>query len=223
MTRRVVQLAAFILLMALILFFSASTIAWAGAWVFLILYLMMIATNALILVPRGTDLAEERGKIAENVPQWDRILSPTMMIFGLLGSLLVAGLDFRYNWTSPLPGWLAWLGGMGVVVGFGLGSWAMITNRFFSTYVRIQTDRGHTVVTDGPYQIVRHPGYLGSLIMLPSIPLLLDSLWAFIPAVLGIVLLCIRTSLEDQLLQRELPGYVDYSRRVRFKLIPFIW
>jgi protein-S-isoprenylcysteine O-methyltransferase Ste14 len=101
--------------------------------------------------------------------------------------------------------------------------WAMWTNRFFSSHVRIQTDRGHYVVTDGPYRFVRHPGYAGAIVWVPATALLLGSLYALIPAAITIVLIIIRTYLEDVTLQKELPGYADYARKTRFRLVPRIW
>jgi protein-S-isoprenylcysteine O-methyltransferase Ste14 len=99
----------------------------------------------------------------------------------------------------------------------------MWTNRFFSSTVRIQTDRGHEVVEGGPYRFMRHPGYVGAILLVTSISLVLGSLWALIPAGVVAVLLIIRTCLEDITLQRELTGYADYARRVRFRLVPGIW
>jgi protein-S-isoprenylcysteine O-methyltransferase Ste14 len=101
--------------------------------------------------------------------------------------------------------------------------WAMWTNNFFSSRVRIQTDRGQYVVQEGPYSFVRHPGYLGVLFWQPSIPLSLGSLWGLIPACLAVISIIIRTYLEDRMLQKELPGYSDYTRKVRYRLIRGIW
>jgi protein-S-isoprenylcysteine O-methyltransferase Ste14 len=104
-----------------------------------------------------------------------------------------------------------------------LSVWAMASNRFFSGTVRIQADRGHTVVDGGPYGFVRHPGYLAWCISAPAIPLMLGSLWALIPSLLGMCALVLRTSLEDRTLRKELPGYEDYARRVRYRLLPGVW
>ena len=109
------------------------------------------------------------------------------------------------------------------MLGYAFSSWALIVNRFFSGTVRIQTERGHHVVTDGPYRIIRHPGYAGSLLGYVFIPILLDSLWAFIPAVLLIIVMFIRTASEDSTLQTELPGYAEYAEKTRYRLIPGIW
>ena len=107
--------------------------------------------------------------------------------------------------------------------GFAWGSYALITNRYFSGMVRLQTDRGHQVVTGGPYRFMRHPGYAGAILTYIAIPLFLDSVWAFLPVVLFLIVVVVRTRLEDNFLQAELPGYKEYAQKVRYRLIPGIW
>jgi protein-S-isoprenylcysteine O-methyltransferase Ste14 len=136
---------------------------------------------------------------------------------------LTAGLDARFGPSADfsLPIELAAL--VVILAGYALGSYALMENRFFSGMVRIQTDRGHRVVSSGPYTWVRHPGYAGALLTYLATPLLLDSVWAFLPVVLLLIVLVVRTRLEDQTLQAELPGYSEYARRVRYRLLPGIW
>ena len=104
-----------------------------------------------------------------------------------------------------------------------IGVWSMAANAFFSMIVSIQKDRGHTVVTDGPYRYVRHPGYAGSILFTIATPLVLGSLWAFIPCGLAAALFVVRTALEDRTLQEELPGYKEYAQQTRYRLLPGIW
>jgi protein-S-isoprenylcysteine O-methyltransferase Ste14 len=111
----------------------------------------------------------------------------------------------------------------GIVLGYGFSSWALIENRFFSGTVRIQTERGHHVVSTGPYRIVRHPGYTGGLFGYFLIPLLLDSLWAWIPTILLGIIMVIRTALEDKTLLDELPGYREFAQKTKYRLLPGIW
>jgi len=136
---------------------------------------------------------------------------------------LVVGLDMRFGWTRELGA--AWhvAGAVVFAVGLGLFGWAMITNAYFSTAVRIQVDRGQTVCRNGPYRFVRHPGYAGALLQSLGIPFLLGSLWALIPGITAAALMIIRTSLEDRMLQAELPGYRDFVQEVHYHLIPGIW
>lgn len=137
--------------------------------------------------------------------------------------IIVAGLDHRFGWSPSFSIWLNILGLALIAVGYTFASWAMIENRFFSGVVRIQLDRGHTVCDSGPYRIVRHPGYAGNILALPGIVLALGSLWTIIPAVVAVIIVVIRTALEDRTLQEELPGYLNYARGVHYRLIPGIY
>jgi protein-S-isoprenylcysteine O-methyltransferase Ste14 len=137
--------------------------------------------------------------------------------------VIVAGLDHRHGWSPTFPLWLIVLGFILVSLGYAFSAWALIENRFFSSTVRIQTDRGHVVCDSGPYRIVRHPGYAGIIPPLPGIVLALGSVWTLIPAAVALLITVIRTALEDQTLRDELPGYLEYAQRVRFRLVPGIY
>ena len=137
--------------------------------------------------------------------------------------VIVAGLDHRYNWSPEFPPWLIVTGFILISLGYAFAAWALAENRFFSSVVRIQTDRGHMVCDSGPYRLVRHPGYAGNILPLFGIVLALGSVWTLIPAAVASIITVIRTVLEDQTLQEELPGYRDYARRVRSRLIPGIY
>jgi protein-S-isoprenylcysteine O-methyltransferase Ste14 len=136
---------------------------------------------------------------------------------------IVAGLDHRFGWSPVFPTWLNILGFILILFGYAFAGWAMVENRFFSTMVRVQTDRGHRVCDSGPYRIVRHPGYAGNILALPGIVLALGSVWTIIPVIVALIISAIRTALEDQTLQEELQGYRDYVRRVRYRLIPGVF
>lgn len=110
-----------------------------------------------------------------------------------------------------------------ILAGYVIATHALIENRFFSGIVRIQADRGHRVISSGPYRIIRHPGYAGSLLVYAAAPVFLDAPWAFLPAVLLIIALIVRTALEDRTLRRELAGYEEYAQRVRYRLMPGVW
>jgi len=135
----------------------------------------------------------------------------------------VAGLDALFHWSAgfSLPVEIA---GLALIVfGYVLASYAFVENAYFSGTVRIQEERGHKVVSSGPYGWVRHPGYLGNLIASLGMPLLLDSTWAFIPVVIFGAVFFLRTSLEDRFLQGNLPGYREYAQKVHYRLVPGIW
>ena len=148
-----------------------------------------------------------------------------MSIVGIvtLCKYIVAGLDVRYGWTGGIPLWLHIVTLVIAALGYALGTWAMAANAFFSQIVRIQDDRGHTVVTDGPYQFVRHPGYVGTIAFELATPIMLGSLWALIAGVLAALLLVVRTALEDRILHKELEGYAEYAQQTRYRLLPGVW
>ena len=158
----------------------------------------------------------------EGVESWDRFLSP---LIGLGSGLipLTTGLDkvlFRF---APFDWPLKVLSLLLILAGFCLGSYALIENRFFSGMVRIQFERGHQVVSTGPYRWMRHPGYAGALLVYLVTPVFLDSRWAFLPTIVISVALIIRTALEDKTLQDKLDGYTEYARQVRYRLLPGVW
>src|SRR5262249_25800331 len=130
--------------------------------------------------------------------------------------------DGRFHWF-PLPAWVCVLGYVLLTCGFVGATWATAVNRHFEPTVRIQTDRDHAVVDQGPYAIVRHPGYAFSLPLMMGMALAMGSLWALIPAGFAVLLLIVRTRLEDATLQAEMPGYREYANRVRYRLIPGLW
>jgi protein-S-isoprenylcysteine O-methyltransferase Ste14 len=178
--------------------------------------------KAVVLLPSDQGLIEERGRKKEGIPAWDCMFS---RVYALLAPLIlvVGGLNGSFRWPPAFPLWLQGLGGVVMALAYLLFSWAMSANRFFSTLVRVQKDRGHEVVTGGLYRFVRHPAYAGSLAICLATPLLLGSAWALIPGVLTDAAIVVRTALEDRTLRQELEGYAEYARRVRFRLIPGIW
>ena len=142
---------------------------------------------------------------------------------GPVATWIVAGLDVRFGWSPQTPWLLSTVGLVVALIGQRLTVVAMRENRFFSAIVRIQRDRGHRVVDSGPYARVRHPGYTGAIIFALALPVMLGTMWAFVPSVITSLLLAVRTALEDGTLQRELEGYREYADRVRFRLVPGIW
>jgi protein-S-isoprenylcysteine O-methyltransferase Ste14 len=136
---------------------------------------------------------------------------------------VIAGLDVdRFLWSS-LDIYFAVVGLVLLSISTAIINWAMIVNRFFEPTVRIQKDRGHRVITSGPYKIVRHPGYLAGILYTLSIPLIIGSLYTFIPVGIYVFLIVVRTLLEDRTLQKELNGYPEYAKKVRYRLLPWLW
>jgi protein-S-isoprenylcysteine O-methyltransferase Ste14 len=221
--RWAVQMLAALVIFGAILFLAAGRLDWLVGWVYLGLNALTQALSAIVLIPQQAEMLSERSQVREGTKSWDRFFTPAIVIVGTLAVLITAGLDERFGWSAPIHTGL-WISGL--VLAFCsqvFVLWAMASNSFFATTVRIQNDRGHEVVRTGPYGFVRHPGYLGSIIFNLTLPLVLDSGWTLIPALLTIALIVMRTGLEDHTLQDELPGYWEYAMTVRYRLFPGIW
>ncbi len=217
--RRFMQVIMQIVLFAVLLFVSAGGLLWPWAWIYLGTYVAGVIANAFIL-PKS--VIEERGKSKENVKEWDKVIT-TLSIFPALGLFIVAGLDYRFGWSTKVSIWIQLASLVLMILGYALFVWAMVSNPFFSTAVRIQLDRDHKTATEGPYKYVRHPGYLGFIASNLATALVLGSLWALIPGAITAGLLIIRTALEDSTLHKELDGYREYAKEVKYRLIPGIW
>jgi len=222
--RTVMRLIVVLIVFPLIPMILSGDWAWWEAWAYAILNILSFVASRVLAAQRHPDLLAERARSIDlqGAKSWDKILAP-MLAFGNLLILIVAGLDRLFDWTLPFSPGTKIVALIVMLLGYLLGSWALIENRFFSGVVRIQTDRGHRVVSTGPYRLIRHPGYAGALWAYLAIPLLLDSAWAFIPALLLVGVLVLRTALEDRTLQEELPGYKEFARKTRFRLIPWVW
>lgn len=222
--RTIIRLVLVIAVFPLIPMIISGVWDWQEAWAYAIINILGFIVSRVLAARRNPDIIAERARSMElqGAKPWDKILSPALA-FGSLLILIVAGADKGFGWTTPFMPTFKLAALLVVILGYVVGSWALIENKFFSGVVRIQTDRGHRVVTTGPYRFVRHPGYAGALWTYLAMPVLFDSLWAFIPAVLLLGILVLRTSLEDRTLQAELPGYADYTQRTRYRLIPGIW
>ena len=223
--KRIIQVFLQVLLQAVVLFASAGTLRWWEAWAFIGIYLAGIAVNAFFMLRLHPETVAERGRgaAAGNTKDWDKIVGLVAVLFYLIGIFMIAGLDERFTWTGQMPllvqvaGFVVW------ALGSALFGWAMYTNTFFSSVVRIQDDRGHQVCDTGPYRVVRHPGYVGACLQSLSTPLMLGSWWALIPGVLSVLSFALRTALEERTLQDELAGYSEYAQRVRYRLLPGVW
>ena len=203
------------------LFGSAGRLDWLNAWVLLGLnFVASMATTALLW--RNPELLAERSNIKAG-ERWDKAIVGIVVLLGPVATWITAGLDTRFHWSDRMPP-LTFIGGVVVaVLAAALTAWAMRSNKFFSSVVRIQKDRGHVVVRGGPYRFVRHPGYTGMSVFTLATPLILNSRWAFAPAIGTAAVTMLRTALEDRTLHNELDGYADYARRVKYKLMPAIW
>ncbi len=205
-----------------VIFLLAGRLDYRQGWLFGIVNCAIVAL-LLLLVPELPDLMKSRAKPGTATKWWDRFF---WMLFGPLNLavVVVASLDGgRFHWTGPLP-FIVSLAAVPVyAAASGLHFWAIRANTFYSSTVSIRGQDGQTVVEDGPYRHIRHPGYAGIMGMMGSIPLLLGSIWGLAPAGGVVLLVAGRTVLEDRALKKELVGYLDYARRVRYRLVPGLW
>jgi protein-S-isoprenylcysteine O-methyltransferase Ste14 len=209
------------IVIVLLLFLLAGRWDFWQGWVYLGLILLSELLMAAIL-NRNKGLIEERLNPKEGMKTWDKvyfgITTPLYFITIVLGAL-----DARFGWTPVMPFAIYGLSVALYIVGQAIFLWARNANNYFSSVVRIQADRGQTVCKDGPYHYVRHPGYVGGFLFTITVGWILGSWWATIPQVIAALLLVWRTALEDKTLQAELPGYTEYAKETRYRLIPGLW
>ena len=206
----------------LLLFGVAGRWDWPGAWAYMALLASGMAAASYVFAKLQPGLAQERAAHWRDGKRWDR---PFLLVIGLLGPVaiqFVCGVDKRFGWSSAPPA-VQVLAGLGFAIGVAITAWAMAVNPFFSATVRIQAERGHTVVARGPYARVRHPGYAGMVLVTLASPILLGTLWGLAPAGMLVGAMVARTVLEDRTLSTELAGYAGYAARVKYRLLPGVW
>jgi protein-S-isoprenylcysteine O-methyltransferase Ste14 len=221
MIRAIVVTVALFLFLGGCLLGAAGTLSWPLAWVVLSIY---FTSKVVALVFADTEMIIERVALELGSDQVDKVLA-TLGYLGLYpGTFIVAGLDaVRFGPAIPIPDIISLMTVVVFAIGYGISTWAVLCNPFFSTFVRIQNDREHSVISSGPYALIRHPGYAGVLLAHLALPLALGSIWAVLPSILGIIFFVLRTSREDQELRDHLVGYREYQSRVRWRLIPGVW
>jgi protein-S-isoprenylcysteine O-methyltransferase Ste14 len=214
------------ILMFVALFWAAGQLDWWEGWAYIIASLLTLIVGRFYLIYTAPDQIAERMEAPqkENVKPWERILVPVIAMLGPLAAWIVAGLDVRYGWSPDLPLYIQIIALTVLFSGAVFSNWSMIVNRFYSSHVRIQTDRGHSVISSGPYSVLRrHPGYAGDILAWIAVPFFFSSYWVVIPCITVILAYIVRITLEDRTLQEELPGYKEYASRVRYRLLPGIW
>ena len=207
----------------IMLLIAAGTILWLNAWIFWLISMLFQTIDFIVLASKNPEILNERGKfVKEGTKSYDEKFVVFYLI-GVLAAMIIMGLDAaRFKWY-PLPNWGLLFGLIFILPGYVLGVWAMVSNPFFELTGRIQKEREHKVIDKGPYQFIRHPGYAGEIIMLMGTPFILQSLLGYIPIIGLIILFVIRTNLEDKTLKKELPGYKNYSKKTKYRLLPHIW
>jgi protein-S-isoprenylcysteine O-methyltransferase Ste14 len=214
-------MAAIVVIFAGFVYLDARQLGWTLGWIYLGIFIAALMINLVCLRLWNPELIKRRMRFAKFTKTWDKVWA-VLFAFAIFAIYVAAVMEARDRVSSALG--VAWLLGLTIfILGWAVAIWSMVVNPFFEKTVRIQTDHGHRVIDTGPYAYMRHPGYVGFAGWMLSTPLLLASAWAFIPALISVILLVIRTALEDRTLHAELPGYAEYASRVRFRLIPGIW
>ena len=190
-------------------------------WAYIGILVAVLVFLTLVDYRKSPDLLKERFQPAAP----GRVRWTTSRAFFVLSILqwIITGLDQRFHWSNVIPpSWV--VAGLGIfAIGWGVAAWAGSVNPFFSPAVRIQEERGHRVINAGPYAAMRHPGYLGFLLVSVASPLALNSLLALIPTVILVGNIISVTTIEDRMLRDELAGYAEYAAKVRYRLIPGVW
>jgi len=208
----------FLVVMSLLFFIPAGTWNYWQAWMFMGTLLLVATINILYLLKNDPALLERRMRMREREGQQRKIVGVSLIFFLL--SYLLPGFDQRYGW-SQMPAWVAILGDVIVVAGFLFVLWVFKTNTYTSRIVEVET--GQMVISNGPYAIVRHPMYVGAFLVYAASPLALGSYWAVLPGLMILPVLIFRILDEEKLLLRDLPGYREYTQKVKYRLLPGIW
>ncbi len=221
--RRAAQVIGGLLLIMALFFLSAGRLDLSRAWIFFGLYFVSLFFNMILFLKFNPEVISSRSEmIRGDMKWWDRLFGVFYTMF-LFIMFIVCGLDVgRFQLSSPGMEFLA-VGLVFFFVGWVFVAWAMVENKFFETTVRVQKERNHRVVSTGPYAIVRHPGYTGMILFYGCTPFIIGSLYGLIPALLLAVAFVFRTYFEDRMLYEELPGYKEYTKKVKYRLVPFIW
>lgn len=210
------------LALLLLIFLPAGTLAWWPGWIFIAVLVIAFGASALVLARVNPIIFRARSRFQEGTKAWDRALL-AMILPTMVAILPVAALDAGWFQWLPVPLWAVVVGYVAMLWGIAVTAWAQSVNPFFEPGVRIQSERYHRVIDGGPYRFVRHPGYVAAIVMFFGMALALGSVIALLPAALASALLVLRTAWEDRLLRAELPGYDDFARRVRWRLVPGVW
>jgi len=221
--RRLLRTTAGSAVYAAIAFVGAGRLDWPRGWIYGALFVAASVVGSFVVLLGNPGLLEARAKgFRQDTKPFDRVFYMMFLPLVLIYPLL-AGIDaVRLSWL-PLPWWTVYPGALLFLAGGAITTWTLVVNAYAESTVRIQADRGQTVITDGPYEIVRHPMYAGTIIGLPGGALILGSGWALAPMALIMILFVWRTALEDRALRRELAGYEDYARTTRYRLVPGVW
>jgi protein-S-isoprenylcysteine O-methyltransferase Ste14 len=221
--QQVGQFVGYFVAFGLALFLPAGTLAWLAGWIFLVLFFGFLFAINFWLFRHNPGLLQERMRLGTSDQQgWDQVLFPLLIVFFFVWLIFMSLDAVRFHW-SPVPVWLQLVGAIVLLCSFYLLFLTFRENSYLSTVVRIQEDRGHTVVCTGPYHNIRHPMYSAILVFAAGSSLLLGSWYGGLSGLILLILLARRAMLEERTLRAELPGYAAYMADVKYRLIPYIW
>lgn len=205
-----------------LVFLPVGRLDWKPGWIFIAFLVAAFGASALILARVNPSIYRARSRFQPGTKRWDLVLV-TLILLAMITEVPLATFDAaRMAWSS-MPTAFIIFGYVLLGTGIALSTWAQALNPFFEPGVRIQRERGHQVISKEPYATVRHPGYVGALMIFCGLALSLGSSWALIPAAWASLILIVRTQWEDDLLRTELEGYSEYAKRTRYRLFPGLW
>ena len=210
------------ILMCALYFLAAGSLMNYRGWIYFTIFLALSVITNGYLYSKKPELLYHRSRMKKDAKGWDKWLMPISMFTGFHFQCLIMGIDFRYGWSKISEIFIP-IGLLFFICSFAITTWAMLVNSHFETNVRIQKDRAHKVISDGPYKYVRHPGYIAFILGTFGAPLVVGSLAGIVMALLASLFIIYRTFLEDRTLQSELEGYQLYAKDVRYKLFPKVW
>ena len=207
-----------LLVIGMMLFLPAGTLAYRGAWLFIVLLFVPILVVGIVLFIKNPELLRKRLEMKEREKEQKSVVALSGLL--LVGSFIVAGLDYRFGWSN-IPNDVVAIASMVLLIGYALYAEVLRENTYLSRVVEIQEDQ--RVIDTGLYGIVRHPMYLAVTLLYLTIPLVLGSWWALLVISPCILLLAVRIKNEEQVLHQGLSGYTDYTKRVRYRMVPWVW
>ena len=223
LVKQLIVTSVFLFVQLVVFFISAGYLSDPRSWFYFIIAFLHYVVSTTVQFKLNPELLVQRLKMKrEGSKLWDEILMRLSNLVVIVLIPAIAGLDFRFNWLLLDTNFVL-VGLVFVVASSVLLNWAMVVNPHFEPTVRIQKERDHKVITSGPYNLVRHPGYLAGILFAISIPLLIGSFFSFLAVGIYIILMILRTWLEDKTLQEELEGYSEYVSQVKYRLFPEVW
>lgn len=206
----------------LLFFLGAGTWDILRGWIYFILTAIVVLISNVIVAINNPGLLDQRSRLQKGTKGWDKLWLFSFMLIFLYGMPFIAGYDIG-RLGNQIGGASMYIGLFSFLISSFIVGWAMSVNKFFEASVRIQEDRGHHVISDGPYRFVRHPGYAGMIFWAIGFPLAVGSRLALFVGLAMLLSLALRTFFEDRTLHRELEGYAEYAAKVKYRLIPYIW